>query len=348
MARRASVSKSSNPETIKSSNLMNICIGVVSPSAAWMLPRHFVDVLRRAFPRHTFLEAWDRETLRQVLVESDAAFAAFVDKDLVPSLTRLRWVQAPAAGVGHILSPELVASSIVLTSARGVRARAIAEHVMLMALALARQVPLVLQRQKERVWALDEIEAAARIRTLRGRQMGIVGLGSIGSEVAGLAAAFGMRVVATRRRTNEPLPHGVEAVMPPERLSDLLAASDIVVLSAALTRDTRLLINRESLTHIKPGALLINIGRGRLIDDDAVIEALQSGALGGAALDVFTREPLDPASPYWNLRNVIVTPHVSGAMEDYWTPLVDLFAENLRRFEQGAPLINVVDKTAGY
>ena len=327
---------------------MNVGIGVVSPSAAWILPRHYVDVLRREFPQHTFLEAWDRETLRQVLVDSDAAFAAFVDKDLVPSLKRLRWVQAPAAGVGHILSPELIASPIFLTSARGVRARAIAEHVMLMALALARQLPLVLQRQKEHVWALDEIEAAARIRTLRGRQMGIVGLGSIGAEVAGVALSFGMRVVATRRRTNEPLPQGVESVLPPERLPDLLASSDVIVLSAALTPDTRLLINREALAHVKPGALLINIGRGRLIDDEAVIEALRSGALGGAALDVFTREPLDPASPYWDLPNVIVTPHVSGAMEDYWTPLVALFSENLRRFEQGEPLINVVDKSAGY
>jgi phosphoglycerate dehydrogenase-like enzyme len=327
---------------------MNVAVGVVSPSAAWILPRHFVDVLRRDFPQHTFLEAWDREALRQVLVESDAAFAAFVDRDLVPSLTRLRWVQAPAAGVGHILSPELNASPIVLTSARGVRARAIAEHVMLMALALARQVPLVLRRQKEHAWALEEIEAAAGIRTLRGKQMGIVGLGSIGSEVAGVAAAFGMRVVATRRRTAEPLPRGVESVLPPERLPDLLASSDVVVLSAALTPETRLLINRESLAHVKRGALLINIGRGRLIDDDAVIEALRTGALGGAALDVFTREPLDPGSPYWDLPNVIVTPHVSGAMEDYWTPLVALFSENLRRFEQGEPLINVVDKTAGY
>jgi phosphoglycerate dehydrogenase-like enzyme len=327
---------------------MNVAVGVVSPSSAWVLPRHFVAALRREFPQHTFLEAWDRETLRQVLVESDAAFAAFVDKDLVPSLTRLRWVQAPAAGVGHILSPELTASRIVLTSARGVRARAIAEHVMLMALALARQLPLVVQRQKEHVWALDEIEAAGRIKTLRGRQMGIVGLGSIGSEVAGVAAAFGMRVVASRRRTNAPLPQGVAAVIPPERLPDLLASSDVVVLAAALTPDTRLLINRESLAHVKPGALLINIGRGRLIDDDAVIEALRRGALGGAALDVFTREPLDPASPYWDLPNVIVTPHISGAMEDYWTPLVGLFSENLRRFEQGEPLINVVDKTAGY
>ena len=327
---------------------MNVAIGVVSSSAAWVLPRRYVDQLRRQFPQHTFLEAWDRDALRQALVGSDAAFAAYVDKDLVPSLTRLRWVQASAAGTGHILSDEFVASPIVLTSARGIRAHAIAEHVILMAFALARQLPLLLRRQVERVWALDELEATGAVRTLSGRQLGIVGLGSIGTEVARLAAPLGMRVVAVRRRADEPRPDGVSDVLPPERLTELLAGSDVIVLSAALTPRTRMLLNRDALAHVKPGALLINIGRGRLIDDDAVIEALRAGRLGGAALDVFTREPLDPASPYWDLPNVIVTPHVSGAMEDYWTPLVALFAENLRRFQDGEPLLNVVDKDAGY
>jgi phosphoglycerate dehydrogenase-like enzyme len=326
---------------------LNVAIGVVSPSAAWVLPREYVDQLRRAFPQHTFLEAWDRDALRRVLLESDAAFAAFVDKDLVASLTRLRWVQAPAAGIGHILSAELAASPIVLTSARGIRARAIAEHVLGMALALARQLPLVLRRQTEHVWALDEIEAGGAIRTLHGKRLGIVGLGSIGTEVARVASAFGMRVTATRKRVDAPVPKNVE-VLPPDRLHELLAKSDVIVLSAALTPETRLLLGREALSHVKRGSLLINIGRGRLVDDEAVVEALRDGRLGGAALDVFTREPLDPASPYWDLPNVIVTPHMSGAMEDYWTPLVALFSENLRRFDAGEPLLNVVDKTAGY
>ena len=327
---------------------MKIAVGVISPSAAWVIPRAYVDGLRRDFPHHTFLEAWDRDTLRRVLVESDAAFAAFLDRDLVPSLTRLQWVQAPAAGVAHMLSAELASSPIVLTSARGVRARAIAEHVMLMALALARQLPLVMRRQSERAWALDEIETAGTMRTLHGRQMGVVGLGSIGGEVARLAAGFGMRVVATRRHADRPRPEGVADVLPPERLADLMASSDVIVLSAALTADTRLLVNRDVLARVKHGAWLINIGRGQLVDDQALIDALRDGRLGGAALDVFRREPLPVESPYWDLPNVIVTPHLSGAMEDYWTPLVGLFAENLRRFEKGQPLINVVDKAAGY
>ena len=139
---------------------MKIAIGVVSAAEAWVMPRRFVPVLRTQFPQHEFLEAWDRDSLRRVLPDADAAFAAFVDRDIIPSLTRLKWVQAPAAGVGHILSPEFVASSIVLTSARGVRARAMAEHVMAVTFALARQLPRTFRRQMAHEWALDEIGRA--------------------------------------------------------------------------------------------------------------------------------------------------------------------------------------------
>jgi phosphoglycerate dehydrogenase-like enzyme len=328
--------------------LVNIVIGVVHPNQAWVLPRPFVDELRREFPQHTFVDVWDRERLRQALPEGDAAFAAFVDRDIIHTLKRLKWVQAPAAGVGHILSEEMIASPIVLTTAKGVRARAMAEHVLGMTIALARQLPLAIERQRSHQWALDEIEASRSVRTLQNRRMGIVGLGAIGLEVAKAASGFGMRVWAVRKRLEEPVPASVEKILPPERLTELLATSDVVVLSAPLTPETRQLINPDTLAVMKPGAFLINVGRGKLIDEDAVAAAIRSGQLGGAALDVFTREPLDSSSPFWDLPNVIVTPHMSGAMEDYWTPLVALFSENLRRFERGDALLNVVDKRAGY
>jgi D-2-hydroxyacid dehydrogenase (NADP+) len=327
---------------------MNVVIGVISPAAAWVLPSSHVVRLREEFPQHAFIEARDREALRRALPDADAAFAAVLDRDLVPSLTRLRWVQVPAAGVTHVLSPEVVDSPIVLTSARGVRARAIAEHVLGVTLALARQLHIAIRRQAAHEWALDELETGGAIRTLHGKRMGIVGLGSIGTEVARTAAAFGMHVSAVRKRVDQPLPRDVEEVFPPDRLHELLSKSDVVVLSAASTPETRLLLGEGALNAMRRGALLVNVARGRLVDDDALIEALRDGRIGGAALDVFAKEPLDPASPYWSLPNVIITPHVSGAMEDYWTPLVALFSENLRRFEAGRPLLNVVDKQAGY
>jgi phosphoglycerate dehydrogenase-like enzyme len=327
---------------------MNIVVAVYSDGPAWTMPRSFVDVLRRDFPQHTFLDAWDGESLRSRLPEADVAFSAAINRTAFASLRRLRWVQSPAVGVGGMLGPELAASPVILTSARGVRARAMAEHVIGVTIALARQLPLVIRRQLAHDWALDEIEASGAIRTLHGRRLAIVGLGAIGLAVAPIASALGLRVAAIRKRTEKPRPDSVEEVLPPERLFELLARSDVVVLAAPLTQETNRLIGAEALDHIKPGSLLINVGRGKLIDDDAVIAALLDGRLGGAALDVFTKEPLDPASPYWDLPNVIITPHISGSMEDYWTPLVALFAENLRRFESGRPLLNVVDKKAGY
>ena len=240
----------------------------------------------------------------------------------------------------------------MVTSARGIRARAIAEHVIGVTIALARRLPAAIRAQVAHRWAQDELEGPeADVRTLHGQRMGIVGLGSIGMELVKIAAPFGFRISAIRRRANEPTPDGpftINEVWPPDRLPDLLARSDVVVLAAPHTPETKRLIGRPELDRVKRGALLVNIARGRLVDDDALAEALRDGRLGGAALDVFSREPLDPSSPYWDLPNVIITPHTSGAMQDYWTPLVALFSENLRRFERGLPLLNVVDKVAGY
>lgn len=328
---------------------MNVLVGVISPFPVWILPRRFLDDLRREFSRHTFLEAWDREAIRRLLPDADAAFTPFVDRDVFPSAARLRWVQVPAVGVGGLLYPELVASAVVVTCARGVRARAIAEHVLGVTIALARQLPLAIRAQVRREWIQDVFEReTSGVRTLAGRRMGIVGLGSIGQEVAKMAAAFGLRVSAIRRRVGGRLPDGVDEVLPPDRLLDLLAESDVVVLAAPLTPATDRLIGRRELARITPGAFLINVSRGNLVDDPALVQALGEGRLGGAALDVFTDEPLGGDSPYWDMPNVIVTPHACGAMHDYWPRLVELFADNLRRFERGDPLLNVVDKVAGY
>ena len=327
---------------------MNVLIGVISPAAIWVIPQHFVDRLRRDFPQHNVLEAWDRDAIRRLLPEADVAFTPFVDRDVFPSATRLRWVQSPAVGVGSLLFPEVLASDVVITSARGIRARAIAEHVLGVTIALARHLPVAIRAQAARYWAQEELEGPAAVRMLQGMRMGIIGLGAIGGEVARIAAPFGFVVSAIRRRVDQPRPEGIEEVWPPDRLLDLLAASDVVVVAAPHTPETKRLIGRSEIAAMKHGAFLINVARGKLIDDAALVEALEDGRVGGAALDVFTTEPLDRESPYWDMPNVIVTPHTSGAMQDYWTPLVGLFAENLRRFESGRPLLNVVDKAVGY
>ncbi len=326
---------------------MNVLVGVISPAPVWVIPPQFVDRLQRDFPHHAFLVAWDRDAIRRRLPDADIAFTPFVDRDVFRTARRLRWVQSPAVGVGSLMFPELLASDVVITSARGIRARAIAEHVLGVTIALARRLPDAIRAQAEHRWAQDELESA-NVRTLEGMRMGIVGLGAIGTEVAKLAVPFGLSISAVRRRAERPGPAGIQKIWPPDRLLDLLADSDVVVIAAPHTPDTKHLFGHRELRAMKRGAFLINVSRGKLIDDAALIAALADGHLGGAALDVFTREPLDRESPYWDMANVIVTPHTSGAMQDYWTPLVALFSENLRRFERGEPLINVVDKALGY
>jgi hypothetical protein len=213
---------------------MNILVGVISHSAAWVIPRAFVERIRSDFPHHAFLEAWDIDTIRQLLPEADAAFTPYVDRDIFPSLSRLRWIQAPAVGVGSLLFPEMIASAVTLTTARGIRARAMAEHVLGMSIALARQFHVAMRHQAKHEWVQDLLEGGgtSAIRTLEGARMGIVGLGAIGTEVARLAAPFGLRVSAIRRQANRPGPTGggavdagegvdVDELLPPDCLPDL-------------------------------------------------------------------------------------------------------------------------------
>src|SRR5437773_11238620 len=244
---------------------MNVLIGVISPAAIWVIPQHFVDRLRRDFPQHNVLEAWDRDAIRRLLPEADVAFTPFVDRDVFPSATRLRWVQSPAVGVGSLMFPELLASRVVITSARGIRAQSIAEHVIGVTIALSRRLPAAIRAQVAHRWAQDELEGPeADVRTLHGQRMGIVGLGSIGMELVKIAAPFGFRISAIRRRANEPTPDGpftIDAVLPPDRLPDLLARSDVVVLAAPHTPETKRLIGRPELDRVKRGALLVNIAR---------------------------------------------------------------------------------------
>ena len=272
---------------------------------------------------------------------------------------RLRWVHSATAGVERVLTPSSRQREIVITNARGVFSRPIAEYVMLMILAVSRRLPQLLELQAEKTW--QPLEA----RELRDVTVGIVGLGSIGRAVGALATAFGCRVLATRRRSDEAattLPPGepvdgdevplgtvmLDRVLPPERLPEMLAESDFVVLAAPLTTDTRGMIDESALRAMKRGAWVINVARGELIDERALLRALREGSIGGAVLDTFTQEPLPPSSPLYELDNVIVTPHTSWSSARVLDRSIGLFCDNLRRYATGEPLVNVVDAEAGY
>jgi phosphoglycerate dehydrogenase-like enzyme len=325
---------------------VRILIAVYSPFSSWCIPDVWREDLIRRFPHHSFgVAASDDEALTAVR-DADVVFGARMTPEQFAPAARLKWIHSHAAGVGGMLFPALVESDVVLTNSRGLSAVSIGEHTIMVALALLRGLPHAFERQRERHWAQDEFVDG--IRTLRGARVLIVGLGAIGSEVARLAAAFGASVTGIRRRLEAGAPPGVERLAGTADLARELPAADVVVVAAPQTSETLHVISGRELALMKQDAVLINVSRGKLVDEPALMQALESGRLGGAALDVFEHEPLDPASPLWTRKDVIVTPHVSGFFANYWRDVVELFGDNLRRFETGEPLRNVVDKRAGY
>jgi phosphoglycerate dehydrogenase-like enzyme len=255
---------------------------------------------------------------------------------------KLRWIHSASAGVDRIATPVVRERSLTVTNARGVFSRPIAEYVVMMSLAIARRLPQLLELQRERTW-----------QPLRGRELseltvGIVGYGSIGEEVARLLAPFGCRILATRRHPERGSADRSVELLGLDRLDSLLEASDIVVIAAPLTDETAGLIGAEQLTRMREDAWLINIARGRLLDELALRRALEAGWIGGAVLDVFSEEPLAPDSPLYGTPNLVITPHTSWASDRVIERSVELFIDNLRRDAAGEPLRNVVDLAAGY
>jgi len=257
---------------------------------------------------------------------------------------RLRWVHTLSAGVERLMIPEVVSRrGLVLTNNSGSYDVPIAEFVLAAMLASAKHLPDYLRAQQRAHWDKDRDHAE-----LRGATLVVLGLGSIGGEVARLASAFGMHVIGVRRRPDAAPPPGVSQVVPPERLADAVVEADFLAVTAPLTPATRGLVSREVLGRMKPGAYLVNIARGAIVDEAALLEALRSGRLAGAAIDAWWTEPLPPESQWWSLSNVMATPHVSNSSPRVRERTLALFLDNLRRWKAGEPLQNVVDLKAGY
>ncbi len=262
---------------------------------------------------------------------------------LLTRCPNLKWVHSATAGVERVLTPAALERGLAITNARGVFSDPIAEYVLMWILAIGRRLPQLLELQRERTW-----------QPLEGREMadltvGVVGLGSIGRRVAELAAAFGSRVVATRRNPGADTGiAGIAQTLPPDGLPELMAQSDFVVLALPLTQGTSNLFDAEMLAHAKPGSWLINVARGALVDDRALIRSVRDGRLGGAVLDAFREEPLPSDSELYSTPNVIVTPHTSWSSGRVLDRSIELFCDNLGRFARGEPLLNLVDPGAGY
>lgn len=303
------------------------------------------------------INAADSEAALSAIVEADAFFGK-ITPPLLAAAAKLRWIQSPTASLEHYLFPELIAHPVVLTNMRGLFSDVIAEHVLGMMLCFTRNLHQYVRNQLAGRWdpvggehervtfatgpgVLNAIDRAHL--SLGDLTVGIVGLGHIGAEIARRLASFGSRVLAVDPVRTAPL-KGVEAIWSPERLPELLAQSDFVVIAAPHTPETRGLFGAAQFAVMKPSAYLINIGRGAIVQLDALVSALATGQIAGAGLDVFEVEPLPAEHPLWKFPNVILTPHVAGQSARVPERHLNLLVDNVRRFARDEPLINVVDK----
>jgi D-2-hydroxyacid dehydrogenase (NADP+) len=327
---------------------MNVLIFTVWPVAFWQTPKIQVERLRERFPDVTFTHALTDAEAAAAIQTVEVALASRLSPAMVERAHDLRWVHSTAAAVGILPLRELGARAIKVTNSRGIQAVPIAEHVMGGLLLLARRFNLMLDAQRDRRWIQNDLTRNAWPWSLHRRKMTIVGFGTIGQEVARRAHAFGMRVTGIRKRLDQPRPDFVENIVGPDQLDKALRGCDVLVISAPFVDGTEGLIGERQIALMNPGAILINVARGKIVQEPALIAALGNGRLGGAVLDVFEREPLDAASPLWILPNVVISPHSAGVRPDHWDEVIDLFSENLGRYRRGEPLLNMVNCDAGY
>jgi phosphoglycerate dehydrogenase-like enzyme len=262
---------------------------------------------------------------------------------LLSAATSLQWLHLRGAGIDRISVPRLVDSDIVLTNGSGNHSPNIAEHVVALMLAFARQLPALIRDQAARVW-----RAPDNVFELSGQTLLVVGCGNIGQELAWRASALGMKVIGARRRVGQAPLRGVSQVVAMQQLDDVLPLADHVALTLPLTAETQGVMSAARLNAMKPGAYFYNVGRGQTVDQPALIEALRSGRIAGAGLDVTDPEPLPPDSALWSEPGVVITAHSAGRTPRSYERFESLLLDNLARFSEGRPLLNVVDKAAGY
>lgn len=286
----------------------------------------------------------NREKLDRLLGEAEVlyGFIHHFPKQLRERTPRLKWIQTMSAGV-DLLPEEIRKAPVRIVNASGLHGTAMGEMVLEMMLMFAKDAPACFQMKQAREWK------RFRPKLLKGQTAGILGLGAVGREIARLCKAFGMEVIGIRRsgRPEHPFPD-VDRVYPPGQLPEVLAQSDFVVLALPLTKETRSMIGEKELKGMKPTAFLINLARGAVVDEGALVRALEEKWIAGAGLDVFIKEPLPPESRFYELPNVIFSPHISGDIPDYELHATEVFCENLRRYLAGEPFLHEVDPEKEY
>ncbi len=308
---------------------------------------HFgiLEDLKDHIPGLEIVTELNRDRVLDVVGDADVVYG-LPSKELIAAAPNLKWIQSSAAGVEYIARiPEVVESDILVTNTRGAHGPSIGEHTFALLFALTRFMPECWDRQQARRW--DRTDLYRQAREMYGSTMGIIGYGAIGRAIAKRAAAFEMPLLAVDANL-VPGDDNVAEVWPIERLGDLMAQSDVVVVAAPLTTETHHMIDAAMLAKMKPSAYLIVVSRGGIVDESALAAALREGRIAGAALDVTEIEPTPQDNPLWDAPNFILTPHMAGASTEKERRCVEVLKENMLRFHRGEPLINLVDKRRGY
>lgn len=307
-------------------------------------PDEHVEALRRQFPEIDIRRV-DPDDLTDSIGDADAVVAWRVPEEAIKTAQNLKWIHRGAAGVEDLITPTLRASDIILTNSSGVHASNIAEHVFACMLAFARRLPKLLTMQREHQWNGERIVG---VFELTGQTVTLAGLGDIGQAVAARARAFGMHTIGVRRDVTLPRPESVDTLISMERVLEAVESANHVVNSLPLTESTRMMFDATVFDTMQPGAYFYNVGRGKTVDTEALIAALDSGSIAGAALDVTEPEPLPEDSPLWDMPNVIITGHTAGKTPYMWSRVFHLVEQNLHRYSAAEPMLNVVDLDAGY
>jgi D-2-hydroxyacid dehydrogenase (NADP+) len=328
-----------------------LVICVRHPFSLWNAPPELAGRVRTSWPDMRVVHLPGYEGVKQELPDTDIFVGASLRPGQFAMARRLKWIHSTAAGVGQLMYPELRASGIEVTNASGVHRIPMAEHILGTLIALARRFPDCVRCQNEGHWAQEElwrgIPGGHRLRELRGQTVLFVGFGTIGREVAKITQPLGLRIWAATRSGHAD-PNLAEKAFPASSLQEALPQADFVILAAPETPDTRKMISAREFALMKASAYFINVARGALVDEPALIHALQQRKIAGAALDVASEEPLPPESPLWKLDNLFITPHVSAVSEHLWERQTDLLTDNLERWFSGRELVNRVDLARGY
>jgi phosphoglycerate dehydrogenase-like enzyme len=327
---------------------MKILIVHYHPFELWHAPAWLRERLQSEFPQLKVLQLPNYDRVPEEIADTDVFIGWFLRPEQFLAAKKLKWIHSPAAAVHQLMFPEVVGSSVLVTNSTGVHGPVVAEHAIAVLLALAKRLPQAMRYQAKKKWSQEQLwQERPRPREVDGATVAVIGMGVIGSEFTRRAKALGMKVLAVRENPGKGT-GGADEVFGPSQIDEVVPRADYVLLCTPVTPATSHIMNRARLKKMKPDAYLINVARGTLIDGPDLLEALRNRTIAGAALDVFEEEPLPEQSPFWELDNVLITPHTAAVTERLWERHFNLIVENLNRFMAGKPLLYEVDKRRGY